>query len=385
MSISRVGKTSLVSVSYTSTSAKQSAQIANSYVDIYLADQLESKYEEVRRANSWLQARLEELRQQSMTSDLNVQRFRAENNLISVGGQLVSEQQLQELNTQQSTAQLDLGRAEARLQQIRSVIEKGPSEALVSDALDSQPIRDLRARFLDASKREADIAARVGKDHATAIRLRNEMSDYQRLIFEELSRIAQAYESDYQVAKSRLEGVNRSMRDQVSIATKANNKLVELRELEREAESYKVLYQAFLQRYQQTVQQQSFPISDARIVSAAAVPLQPSAPNSGLALAMAAVLGAMAGGAFGAFREYRDRAFRTAKQIRDELNLECLGVLPQIENSGGQSRDLRQTGSGQAEVIAPALLRYVLDAPVFRVRGDTSRCGARHGSAAAGA
>ncbi len=360
--VTRVGKTYLVDVAYTSPSPRQAAEIANAYVEAYLSDQLESKYDEVRRANSWLQTRLDELRQQSLASDANVQRFRAENNLIMVGGQLVSDQQLKDLNTQVSAAQNDLGRTEAKLDQIKSIIDKGPGEALVADALDNPLIKDLRTKYLDASKREADLTARVGKDHASVVRLRGEMGEYQRLMFEELNRTAEAYRSDWQVAKARYEGLQRTLQEQIDVAAKANDKLVALRELERESDNYKGLYQAFLQRYQQTVQQQSFPMTDARVIATAAVPLQPSAPNTPLALTLAVVLGSLAGGAVGAFREYRDRAFRTAKQIRDELRLECLGMLPRIDEAGGPGRDARQAGP-PTDVISPALLRYVLDAP----------------------
>jgi uncharacterized protein involved in exopolysaccharide biosynthesis len=52
-----------------------------------------------------------------------------------------------------------------------------------------------------------------------------------------------------------------------------------LRELEAEALTYKSMYEAFLSRYVQTVQQQSFPVTDARVVTEARPPLRPSSPN----------------------------------------------------------------------------------------------------------
>ena len=41
----------------------------------------------------------------------------------------------------------------------------------------------------------------------------------------------------------------------------ANTTQVKLRELERQSATFKLLYDTFLQRYQEAVQQQSFPIS----------------------------------------------------------------------------------------------------------------------------
>ena len=74
-----------------------------------------------------------------------------------------------------------------------------------------------------------------------------------------------------------------------------NETMVQLRELERESETYRTLYQTFMQRYQEALQQQSFPVNEARIITAATPPIMPSYPKRGLILALSLVLGAMVG------------------------------------------------------------------------------------------
>src|SRR5690606_6902414 len=118
------------------------------------------------------------------------------------------------------------------------------------------------------------------------IRLRGEMREYQRLMFEELGRIAQSYRSNVDVAKSREKSLNDSVAQATGISASANETQVQLRELEREAETYKNLYQTFLQRYQEAIQQQSFPVTEARIISRATNPEHPSHPRKALALAL---------------------------------------------------------------------------------------------------
>ena len=120
------------------------------------------------------------------------------------------------------------------------------------------------------------------------------------------------------------------MNNLISVAVNANAKLVQLRELERTADTYKGLYDTFSQRYQQTIQQQSFPLSDARVVTPAAPPLQPSQPKPIITIVLSALVGAIVGGAWGAVREYRDGSVRTGKDVREELGLRCLGLLPVI-------------------------------------------------------
>lgn len=330
MSVDRIGRSYALSVSYTSTSAELSAKIAGAIADAYLVDKLNSKYDATRRASDWLQERIEELRQKALESDLAVQKYRTANGLVSTGGQLLSEQQLTELTTALISAQADTAKARAKYERVKAIIDSKRTDAIVTDVLDNSISNDLRKKYLEASKIEADISARLGPDHIQAVRLRSEMAEYQRLMFEELNRIAESYQSELQVAESREKSLQTSVSQATGVTAAAGETQVQLRELERTADTYRNLYQTFLTRFQEATQQQSFPITEARIISRAQVPLIPSAPKKPLILALALVLGAGFGGAVGAYREFRDRFFRTGEQVRDVLSLEYLGHVPMI-------------------------------------------------------
>ena len=367
MDVQRVGRTYVLQLSYTSPLPGQAAQIASAYAEAYLTDQLDSKYEATRRASAWLQQRIEELRQKSLETDLAVQRFRTENGLIATGGQLVTDQNLSELSSQLIVAQADSARAKARYDRIRALVDTGQTSAVVSDALDSSVINTLRQKYLDSSKREAEITSRLGPNHIQAVRLRAEMKEYERLMFEELSRIADSYLNDYEVAKAREDSLRDSVGAATGITSTANETLVQLRELERESETFRSLYQTFLQRYQEAVQQQSFPITEARVITQATVPQRPSFPKTSLVLALSLVLGSAAGVGIGAFREFRDRFFRTADQVRDELGQEFLGFAPLV---GGVAADQARTATSGDEVHprvvrkGSAVSNYTVDHPM---------------------
>ncbi len=53
------------------------------------------------------------------------------------------------------------------------------------------------------------------------------------------------------------------------------------------------MYDNFLQRYMESVQQQSFPITEARVISAATAPLKKSYPKTLIILAVALLSGLM--------------------------------------------------------------------------------------------
>jgi len=331
MDVSRVGRSYVLEISFTATSPQLAARIASGIANAYLTDKLDAKYDATRRAGDWLQERIEELRQRSLESDLAVQKFRAANGLVVANDKLVSDQQLTELNSALIVARADTARAQARLDRIQQIIASGQSDAIVTEVLDSSVINTLREKFLDASKREAEIRQRLGEGHVQAIRLRQEMAEYKRLMFDELRRIGESYQSELDVAKSRERQITEGVANATNVSVAASETQVQLRELERSAETYKNLYQTFLQRYQEAVQQQSFPVTEARIITKATPPRDPSKPRISLVLAACFVFGSMAGGVMAAFREFRDRFFRTGEQVRDVLGLEYLGAVPLVD------------------------------------------------------
>lgn len=329
--VTRVGRSFVLEIGYTSPSATLAAQIANGIASEYLIDKLNAKYEATRRASDWLADRIAELRRQALETDQAVQRFRAEKGLIQTDKNgLVSDQQLTELNSALTVARSETAKARARVDRIEQILKSDEVDAVVADILESVVASDLRKKYLEASKLEAEISSRLGSQHVQAIRLRNEMREYKRLMFEEVNRTAQSYKSDYEVAAAR----ERSLTESVDAASKNSVQFdqarVQLRELEREAETAKNIYQTFLQRYQETIQQQSFPVTDARVISSATPPQKPSKPMKPLVLALSMFLGGLVGFSLCAFREFRDRFFRTEDQVRKVLGLEFLGNIPEI-------------------------------------------------------
>lgn len=61
--VRRRGFSYLINVSYTSPNPDQAAAIANAFADEYLVDQLETRYEDTKRTNDWLNERLGDLRE----------------------------------------------------------------------------------------------------------------------------------------------------------------------------------------------------------------------------------------------------------------------------------------------------------------------------------
>ncbi|MFG1357539.1 Wzz/FepE/Etk N-terminal domain-containing protein [Xanthobacter pseudotagetidis] len=373
LKVQRVGSSFVILLNYKSPNAQQAADIVNQQAESYIVDQLESKYQATRRASIWLQDRIAELREQALAADRAVQDFKAKNDIVNTGRGLVSDQQLSEVNSQLVQARAQVAEAQARYERVQNIIKQGTalgaSDEAVSDVLSNPIITRLRGQYLDAVKREAEWTKRYGEDHVAVVNLRSEISGLQRAIFNELTRIAESYKSDLQIAKAREDSLNQSLDQLVSENKLSAQKQVELRELESTAQSYRALYDSFLQRFMQATQRLSFPMTEARLITEASRPLAPSEPKSGLIIAGGTMLGLMMGLLVAFWRESMNRSIRSPAQVEQHLGLDCLGVLPKLSVSATATSSTQPAPSGErasAFDSATGILRQVLTDPFSR-------------------
>lgn len=359
LKVERVTRSSVVAVSFSSTDPQLAAKVTRAYADAYLTDQLNANFDATERASVWLQERLNDLRQRAQEASLEVEKYKADNGLTSTGGELMSEQQISDLNKQLIIAQADTASASARYNQYKSIIDQGPDNAvknatISSSQTDNSVLQDLKTRYLAVQKREQDVTQNFGADHPQAVALKAERQDITRQIYEELQQLTASYKNEYDVAQSRAVSLRESIEGVVGKNSEANKSLVHLNELNQRATALKTLYEAYLGRYEQAAQQRSFPIAKARVISAAGVPTAPSSPKKTLVMALSIILGLMAGGAFAAFQEFRDRYFRVEADVRAALGLKFLGYLPLLGQQGFAKKKGRKRKIGPEPATATA-------------------------------
>lgn len=343
--ISRVGRTYVLDIGFTSLSPARAAEVANAIADAYILDQLESKYQATKRASGWLQDRIKELRKQATDADRAVLNYKERNNIVSVGGnapggpRLLGEQQLEDLNTQLGTARAAAEEAKARLDRIDQVLKKDAPDATldatVTDSLHSEVINRLRTNYLELAAKEAIWSARYGRNHLAVVNLRTQMNELRKSILDELQRIAQGYKSDYEIAKSRVELLESELQRLVVRSQATNRDRLGLTDLESNAKVYHSIYDNFLQRYMEAIQQESFPITEARVIGTAAPPEHKSSPLAPIVFGISGIVGLALSFGVAFLRDTIDRVFRSVRQVESNLHVRCLAVLPMLIGSGG--------------------------------------------------
>lgn len=331
LNVRRVGQSYLIEITFTSEDPEKAARIANATADSYIGDQVAAKSQAAQRSSTWLEARIADLRKQLNQAARTAQEFRANNNIVDTGpGGLLDDQQLSELNTQLVLAKGRTAETKARLDRIADILKSGVTNAAVIEVLGNTVISSLRERSVAATNREVELTARYGPDSESVKAIKAEGAEYTRGIADELKRISETYRSDYEVAKAREEAISADVANLVKGASATRKAQITAAELETVAQTYRRLYESYLQNLADSVQRVTYSDSDARVITTATTPLSPSYPRTKLFIAVAALVGGMAGLGIAFLQQNLDRSVYSAKQVRQELDVDCLGLLPKV-------------------------------------------------------
>nr|WP_170761180.1 polysaccharide biosynthesis tyrosine autokinase [Ruegeria lacuscaerulensis] len=280
-------------------SARKSALIADTIVELYVLNQIEVKFEATEQATSWLTDRVAELQIELETSEAKVTEFNASTALISPEALQLQEVQLKDLRERRVSAEAASVSAQARYDALNA------SDSLEEQAEASQ---DPQLQRLFSQIEESG----TGEDAFDTA--------FQRLV----ARTAlEARRADQQV-----EALTQSAEELGKQIAQQNGDLITLQQLAREAEAVRLLYEYFLARLKETSAQEGIQKADSRQLSRAVIPSDPSAPRKPLILALSAILGVMLGAAIVLLNEARRAGYRSAQELERKTGYSVLGQIP---------------------------------------------------------
>ncbi len=330
LNVFREGDTYVLNVAFSSFDPQKAALIVNTFSDNYLNEQLETKFESTSRANNWLNERLEELRGEVRSTEEAVEVYRTNSGLLSAKGSSLTEQQISDLNGQLIVQSSAYNEIKARLDSVKSQIARGVPPDSIGEVLTSNIIRDLRRQESEVVSRKAELSSRYGPRHPEVQKIDRENADIQAQIRQEIDRIVANLESEVGIAQQKVSTIEAGLRRLRSELTSNNWSLVKLRELEREADASRTLYENFLERFKQNDDQENITEADARVISRAVIPREPSAPNTMLNLILGCLLGVFTGFGMVILAEILDNGLTTGEDVERETNVNYIASIPEL-------------------------------------------------------
>ena len=328
LAIASRGRSYVISIALDSVEAAKAKKIVDTITDFYLVDQLQAKLDANKRATEFFNERLDELKRNVEVAERAVASFREKSGLTIGKDSTIASQSLSELNSQLVQARAQRADRESRLIALQQAARNPATLGGVTEVLANPLISSLRAQEAEVARRVGDLNQRYGDSHPRMLQTRAEQGQIQGRISAEVSKILSSLQGDVEAARSK----ETELQAQVSaLETKAGGlgqNEVELRQLEREAQSGRAVYEDFLKRFKELREQQDILQADARVLSPANVPPLPVYPRYTLTMALALIGGLALGGVVIGIIERLDGGFRTGDQIERVTGRALVGMVP---------------------------------------------------------
>ena len=328
LEVSNDGRSYTIRVRFTSLSPELSTRVANAFAEAYLADQVELKVKATRDASAWLSRRLEELRHELETSEAAVQRFRREADLLEISGDTMAAQQLVELNSRLIAVRNNRLQLEARLKGISEVGRDGGTDAAFADLLSAPSIDAIRMKVAQAKADAQLLQKDLGPQHPLRVAADSRVALLNEQLAVEIGRARRSLEDKVVAAREEEAELEKLLRTDKGRFGEGGAAIVRLNQLQREAEANRTLYESLLNRYKQTVEQDTLATAEARLISQAVPPGTPSGPRKLPIMLLGLVVGSSIGAALVIIREWLDRSVRRTAEFEEMTGLPVFGVLP---------------------------------------------------------
>ena len=326
------GKSQLVYLSVAMADKLMAAQAANHLATSYIEAQLEAKVEMSMTAASWMNTRLVDLRQNLKDSEDRLQAYLDAEGLVDMDGVgTISANELSLTGDRMIDARRQRAEAESQFRQVESMRDQGWERLASVPAVLGHPlIQQFKADRAHARSRVEDLSRRYGDRHPAMQSARSDLNAATASLRQQVEQVVASIERSYQLAVANENSLRASFNDNKEQIQDISRKEFKVRDLQREVEANRALYDTFMTRLQETTATSDLSSTNARIVDEAIPPAQASEPNTRLFMVVALFLALVVGIAQAIIREILDNTFKSSDEVETKLNLPVMGIVPQV-------------------------------------------------------
>lgn len=333
VTIAPQGKSQLVQVQVEMADAQTAAIAANALANGFIESQLEATMEMSMTATNWMNSRLGELRTKLKDSEDRLQAFREAENLVDVDGvTTISAAELSLTGDRMIDARRQRAEAESQYRQVQAMRGGGWQRLATIPAVLGHPlIQQFKTEQAKAQAKVEELSKRYGPRHPAMTAARSELSAAEGSLKGQVEQIVAGIERNYQLAIANENSLRASFDANKSQIQDISRKEFQLRELQREVDGNRALYDTFMTRLKETAATADLETANARVVDPATVPTEPVKPKKALIVAFAALLALFAGVGLTLLLDALNNTFKSTEEIESRLNIPVLGILPQLK------------------------------------------------------
>lgn len=337
INVAPLGKSQLVQIQVEMADPHLAARAANALANGFIEAQMEATMEMSMTATHWMNTRMGELRSKLKETEDRLQAFREKEHLVDVGGvggvSTISAAELSATSDRMIDARRQRAEAESLYRQVQAGRGAGWERLASLPAVLGDPlIQQFKANEAKAKAKVDELSKRYGARHPAMEAALTELAAASASLRGQVEQVIAGIERNYQLASANESSLRASVEANKTQIQDISRKEFKLRELQREVDTNRALYDTFLTRLKETTATADLETANARVVDQATVPTAPIKPRKSLIVALAGLLALFTGVGLTLLLDALNNTFKGTEEIENKLDLPVLGILPLVRN-----------------------------------------------------
>ncbi|MCX7113961.1 MAG: polysaccharide biosynthesis tyrosine autokinase [Proteobacteria bacterium] len=335
LGIEVVRGTHIVKINFESADPELAMRTANTVGEVYIESGVNAKSELTQQATEWMSSRLEGLKEKLAQSDRNLQAFMEQQNLVDLEGIFtLTSKEIESTMASLAEARQTRAQVEGLHRQIQALgddlhqnVDSIPE--IYSDA----STQALTNKLVELRTTESELSRHYGPLHPKMVSIRSEMESVERSFEKQVASLAESIKNRYESAKSNEMALGAALERSKRQIQELSKKQSQLRELQREVESNKNLYELFFNRLRETRETGDLQSANARFIDRAYKPTTPIKPKKRIIITTAFFASLVMGVLLAFLIDRLDNSFKDASDLENKLGVPLLGLVPFIKTA----------------------------------------------------
>ncbi len=320
----------LITISFESEDPLLAQKVANTVADIYISNDRDSKLKMTQDVNTWLQSRLEGLRDKLLASESALQSYREKQGIVDVNGsvQTLAAQQIGDVSQRLVEARVKRAELQSAYDQINKI--KNGDYSSVPAVIKSPLVAEASSKEAIASSKLAELSQRYGSEHPKMIAAEAEYKAAKENTRMQMSVVTNGLISEFDVARSTERALGGVLAGAKGSLQTVNRSGTQLGVLERDVSTNKQIYEMFLNRAKETTSTSNLQSSVARVVDPAVLGKKVR-PQKSLILLVTFLISVLTGVVAVMYLESLNNTIKGAEDAETRLGVPILASIPLLE------------------------------------------------------
>ena len=357
LSVSNDGQSLVIVVQYMANTGGQASTIVNTLMQQYIAEKKEIDATANQQANAALTQRLNQVRDEVASLEKQIQDERQHYQLVQTRAGSVGQQELEDLSTALTHATDQRAALEASFARAQALSKSGGFAEDSAAALGSATVGALRDKEAAAARRVAQLSSQYGPQYPELRAAEAQLASARSAIAAEGQRSLGALGAQMQAARQHEADMRNQLKQAQAKASDLAIVQAKLQQLDKDVDARRQLYQSLLIGAEQTQNSGKNPEQvNARVISSATPPVNPSSPRPKIAGGIGLLGGLAFGGLLTLLRGDKHAAFSRPDELTEDTGIPVLAAVQRVSSRVPLARTVA-TDASDPNVEALRLLR----------------------------